>query len=242
MSFENFYSEIYDSVHHDKHYDLEAAQIISFIHRQNLSGARVLDYGCGTGKHAKLLHDLGVDVSGYDPNINMIRVAQSKNHGVPFFNRIDKIPGTFDFVYSLFDVFSYQISDLDVFHFLSDINVKVNSTGWVLLDGWHLPALQIDPPESRTKYFSHNGMNYVRDVKVLGMDLNGVSTLDISIRGFGENLIQHSEIHRLRAFDRMQILSFIENLGGHSVKLHNASNYEHPLEDLDWRFAVSYRV
>jgi SAM-dependent methyltransferase len=242
MSFENFYSEIYDSVHHDKRYDLEAEQIISFIQRRKLSGTRVLDFGCGTGKHAKLLYESGIDVYGYDPNANMIRVAQAKNSGVAFFDRITEIPGNFDFVYSLFDVFSYQTSESDVAQFLSSINSVVKPSGWVLLDGWHLPALAKDPPGSRTKFFSHNGMNYVREVEVLGMDLTGICTLNISIKEVEMDSIQHSEIHRIRAFDRSQIIKFVETAGGQNIHVHNGSNYEDPLKDLDWRFAVSYEL
>ena len=242
MSFENFYSEIYDSIHWDKRYDLEAEQIISFLTEKYAGGAHVLDFGCGTGKHARVLHDSGIDVSGFDPNVNMIRVAQTKNQHIPFYDNIRKIPGTFDFIYSLFDVLSYQVSDLDVAQFLSNINSITKPSGWVLLDGWHLPALESSPPESRSKFFPHNGVNYTRDVKARGIDRHGVTTLDITIKEADSKSIEHFEIHKLRGFNKQQIFKFIENMGGRNIHFHNGYKYSNPLEDLDWRFAVSFQL
>lgn len=242
MSFEIFYSEIYDAVHHDKRYDLEAEQISTFIREKCNAGARVLDFGCGTGKHARLLRESGIDISGYDPNVNMIRVARTKNQNIPFSDEKSYISGNFDFVYSLFDVLSYQISDLDVVSFLANVHSMVKSTGWVLLDGWHLPAMENNPPESRAKLFTYNGVNYIRDVKVIDINPNGVTSLDISIKEVGSETIEHNEIHRLRGFNKNQIIDFINDVGGHNINFHNGYNYAEPLEDLDWRFAVSFQL
>lgn len=242
MSFGNFYSEVYDSIHHDKDYDLEAEQIVSFFKQKCPAGARVLDFGCGTGKHARLLHESGIDVSGYDPNVNMIRVAKSKNVGIPFYDKVDEIPGTFEFVYSLFDVLSYQTSDSALNDFLREANELAKPEGWVLLDGWHLPGLINDPPESRTKLFTHDGVNYVRDVRVTGIDASGVATLEISIKRQDSKTIEHVETHKLRGFEVKEIFEFIESLGGNEIQTHNVYNYASPLKNLDWRFAVSYHL
>lgn len=241
MSFENFYSEIYDSIHQDKPYDLEAEEIISFFHEKFTSEARVLDFGCGTGKHARLLHNAGIDVSGYDPNIYMIRVAKSKHLGIPFYDNIDEISGTFDFVYSIFDVLSYQISDSDLEKFLGTIKTLVKPSGLVLLDGWHLPGLINDPPKSRSKIFTHDGVSFVRDVRVLDIDASGVVTLAISVTDLNSKTILHTEIHKLKGFEINRLLAFIQSFGGNQFQTHNAKKYTYPLNKFDWRFAVSYR-
>lgn len=242
MSFGNFYSEIYDSIHHDKHYDLEAEQIASFLKQKSSLSARVLDFGCGTGKHARLLSDFGLDIFGYDPNVNMIHVARSNNVGIPFYDNLGGVPEKFDFVYSLFDVLSYQISDSAVKNFLGEVNSLVKPEGWVLLDGWHLPGVLNDPPQSRTKFFSYDGNDYIRDVTVLEMNSSGVTSLDIGIRKYGSAIIEHREHHKLRGFYKEQLFEFITLAGGKNIDIYNGYDYSKSLDDSDWRFAISYQL
>lgn len=44
----------------------------------------MLDLGCGTGDLTKVLHDLGVDVTGIDQSENMIEQAKTKYTAIPF--------------------------------------------------------------------------------------------------------------------------------------------------------------
>jgi len=44
------------------------------------SDARILDYGCGTGRISMMLGDQGYQVTGVDPAVEHIKIAQSLNH------------------------------------------------------------------------------------------------------------------------------------------------------------------
>ncbi|MBC7488495.1 MAG: class I SAM-dependent methyltransferase [Cytophagaceae bacterium] len=44
------------------------------------SDAKILDYGCGTGRISMMLGDQGYQVTGVDPAVEHIKIAQSLNH------------------------------------------------------------------------------------------------------------------------------------------------------------------
>ena len=80
-------------------------------------GARVLDVGCGTGNHARLLGLLAPDLQifGLEPSRGMVAKAQGKNSRVCFVQaRAEAMPfarHAFDFIY-MTDVI-HHIADLD---------------------------------------------------------------------------------------------------------------------------------
>jgi len=242
MNFGNFYAEVYNDIHFDKNYFSEAQQIISIIEKTSGIDSKILDFGCGTGKHVRELINNGFDVSGYDLNINMIKVARINAGDINFYDTFESIPGKFDFAYSLFDVLSYQIEDSDIDIFLSNIKSKVKSNGFVLLDGWHTPALIKEPPESRVKTFKNNGIDFLRSVTVLDFNYKSVATLGIEIKKLDSTMKEFSEIHKLRSLRAIEIEEFIINSGGRNIKFYNGTDYSKSLTDFDWRFAVSYQV
>jgi SAM-dependent methyltransferase len=129
------YTEVYNGIHLEKNYFSEVQQIISIIDKTSGNNSKILDFGCGTGKHARELKIKGFNVSGYDLSIHMIKLARINAGDIKFYDRFQSIPGKFDFTYSVFDVLSYQIEDSDIDIFLSNINSTVKSNGFVLLDG-----------------------------------------------------------------------------------------------------------
>lgn len=56
----------------------------------DVAGKRVLDVGCGTGRHTSWLAQQGARVTGVDPSPEMLAIARSKCAGVEF------LAGTFD--------------------------------------------------------------------------------------------------------------------------------------------------
>ena len=74
---------------------------------EHVTGARALDFGCGTGRSTRFLRKLGFDVTGVDVSEEMLRIARSTDPSgdyrlVPDDNFAELDVGTFDLVLSAF--------------------------------------------------------------------------------------------------------------------------------------------
>lgn len=243
MIFTDLYSEIYDQIHENKDYELEASQISNVILEMGLSkNSPVLDFGCGTGKHLSYLDKLGHKVAGYDINSYMLSKAKVRNKRLNFYSEFGEIPKIFKCSYSLFDVLSYQIYDDDLNHFLNQISKVVDNPGWILLDGWHLPGLLNSPPISNSRNFTHNDKSLTREVSVHTIEDFKITNLNIIIKEVGKNKLILEETHRLRAFTSFEIIKLIQKFGGVEITFLDGSNYLKPLTDTSWRFAVYFKL
>ena len=202
----------------------------------------ILDFGCGTGKHIESLTSLGLNVHGYDINPHMLLEARLLNSGTNFYNNYSEIPGIFSFCYSLFDVLSYQIDDQTVDYFFKEIINTIQKPGWILLDGWYLPGLLSDKPTSRTRKVKHFGEIITREVLVSSDNDFRVTNLDIRISSTSNNFQDFQELHSLRAFESDELIEIISNHGGDGIEFFDGSNYEKPLVETSWRFAVLFKV
>jgi len=77
---------------------------------QPKAGATALDLACGKGRHARTLHQLGLQVTGVDLSANSIQAAkQYETTGLHFqtHDMREVFPETFDYVFNLFTSFGY---------------------------------------------------------------------------------------------------------------------------------------
>lgn len=241
--FSNKYVELYDKIHFEKNYEFESLQIANIMNSLNLPrDAEILDFGCGTGKHISYLHKLGFRISGYDINLSMIKKAKVNNPGLEFYRNVSQIPKRFDFVYSLFDVLSYQIEDSSCDEYLNQIKERVKQPGWIFLDGWHLPGLLQSPPTSRSKSFEHLGKQFTRNVYVTSVDNFRINKLEIELSQNEAETEKIYETHSMRAFDEQEIRGLINRLGGSLIGFYDGSDYRIPLNSKSWRFAVLFKI
>ncbi len=105
------------------------------------SGDRVLDLCCGQGRHAVLLADQGIDVTGQDQSAEYLQDARAaaEQHGVdlPLVNgdmRTIPFEGHFDAVINMFTSFGYFESEADDRRVLVEISKALKPGGQVLLD------------------------------------------------------------------------------------------------------------
>ena len=72
----NKYSDYYDLLYHDKDYNSEAKYINNLICRYSKKFKNILEFGSGTGKHARILENMGYRVHGIELSKSMILKAQ----------------------------------------------------------------------------------------------------------------------------------------------------------------------
>ena len=68
-------ADLYDKFYAKKDYKKEVEFICKFISQKD---SNILDAGCGTGNHAKILKDLGYNVYGFDLSADMVSIANTK--------------------------------------------------------------------------------------------------------------------------------------------------------------------
>ncbi|HEY8946189.1 MAG TPA: class I SAM-dependent methyltransferase [Polyangiaceae bacterium] len=158
MSVFGAYSRYYNLLYRDKNYAAEAEYIRGLIERHRPGPLSVLDLGCGTGRHAFHLAEMGYDVTGVDRSKEMLDVARASavtGSGSPRFAQGDvrsvRLGGEFDVVVSLFHVLCYMTSNDDLRQAFTTIREHLKPGGLFLFDAWYGPAVLSDRPAVRIK-------------------------------------------------------------------------------------------
>ena len=112
-----WFASWFDSVHYHKLYgyrsDAEAVRFLDVLlaRLRPFRRARVLDLGCGAGRHAKYLAAKDLRVVGMDLAAGSIRRARMSEHaGLRFLQHDMRIPfgqDAFDYVFNFFTSFGY---------------------------------------------------------------------------------------------------------------------------------------
>ena len=162
MTIFDSYAEYYDLLYREKDYVAESRFVADVLTRHGVAKGHLLDLGCGTGRHALLMAELGYRVDGVDLSEKMLAAAEARRAnahptvaaGVSFktgdARRYDA-GHHYDAVTSLFHVLCYQITDQDMQAALATARRHLAPGAPFLFDVWHGPAVIADPPQRREK-------------------------------------------------------------------------------------------
>lgn len=162
----NQYAPFYDLLNKDKPYEKEVDFILDELEAQGVQPPfKVLELGCGTGKHLSLLAERGCQCIGIDASDQMIRMARERHPGLKFkvqnIQTLD-VDGKFDVVLSLFHVMNYLGSTAALTQVMQKVASLLTEGGVFLFDSWYGPAVQHDQPTSRKRVFANEEMKITR--------------------------------------------------------------------------------
>jgi SAM-dependent methyltransferase len=215
--FRDLYATTYDQVYAAKDYVREAdvvMRIISEFARGRAS--KILDVGCGTGRHAALLAQKNFEVTGIDRSEEMLargrqRVAELDLQSKLTFHRGDarnfELGNSFDVALMMFNVLGYMVTNDDLMATLRTVRRHLNEDGLFIFDIWYGPALVADPPSQTRQTFQAGEASIVRTAsgQLRGHD----QRCDISIslqRVEGERIVQDAEeFHQVRYYFPLEI-------------------------------------
>jgi SAM-dependent methyltransferase len=158
------YSCYYDLLYRDKDYTAEIEYIDKLLHRYGIAGGELLEFGSGTGKHGRLLGELGYLVTGIERSAKMVAQATATE----MFNCKQgdictvRLGRTFDAVLSLFHVVSYQISNEALHAVFARAAEHLKSGGLFVFDIWYSPAVYAQRPEIRVKQMGDTTVEITR--------------------------------------------------------------------------------
>lgn len=206
------YSKYYDLLYKDKDYEAESDYIVSLIKRFHPKTKTILELGCGTGKHAKLLINKGYHLYGIDLSETMLKQAKELGISCELADiRTFKIDEKFDTVLSLFHVASYQTTDEDILNYFNTASSHLNSGGLFIFDLWYKPAVLAQLPEKRVKKLENDEIkieryctpNHIREKSVIEVNYN-IEILDKK----SKEIEKISEKHSMRYFSIEEVENF----------------------------------
>lgn len=224
------YSRYYDLLYRDKNYAGEARFVAELLGRHAPNSRRILELGCGGGKHALLLaQDYGFDLAGIDLSEDMLKVARQRQAELApdlaarlRFSQGDvrdvaaDAAGPFDAVISLFHVLSYQPENSDVAAMLASAARNLAAGGVFIFDCWYGPAVLTDRPAVRIKRMRDDNTEVTRlaEPHMLPNDC----LVDVNYAVFVRDLQSQSvtelrETHRMRYFFRPELALFAQAAG-----------------------------
>ena len=224
VSFGEAYASYYDLIYHDKDYDIECEYLQTLFSKYSNAKVRtILDIGCGTGRHSRLLAKRGYTVTGIDLSKPMLARAESEASNerlerVRFFNmdmRKIALPATFDVAVSMFSVISYLLSLNDLSAMLKGVRRHLALGGLFIFDFWNGIAVLNLRPGQRVKVVRKDDLTIVRTVKPeMHLEDQTIENQYHCLVLKGNRLLQEfNETHRLRFYFPEEIKYLLTEAG-----------------------------
>jgi SAM-dependent methyltransferase len=158
------YGRLYNTIYQNKPYKAEVNYIHRLITKFNCNHKDILEFGSGTGGHAKFFVDKGYTVHGIEKSKTMIGHCK-KIRGFTFDNgdvcKI-KLKKKYDIVLSLFHVLSYQINQININNFFSNARHHLKFNGLFGFDFWYTNAVNSQKPETRLIDFKKKDFKLIK--------------------------------------------------------------------------------
>jgi SAM-dependent methyltransferase len=221
------YARYYDLLYQQKDYAQEAAFVAAALRRYIPACARVLDLGCGTGRHAAHLAEFGFSVTGVDRSAEMLAVANAHradlaSHISAQLNFVEgdargiRLGEQFDAVVALFHVVSYQRTDKDVAELLATAHAHLKPGGVFVFDVWHGPAVLNVGPSVRVARFADARTRVLRVAEPCLFPQENVVEVNYEIitEDIATGAVQTiKEVHPMRYFFAPEVGRFCRDAG-----------------------------
>jgi SAM-dependent methyltransferase len=206
-----YYDHLYSTL---KDYASDAAQVAALLRRAQPACRTILDAGCGTGEHARLLAAQGFEVDGLDLDPNFVRIASQK-HPAGRFVEADmsefRLPRRYDAVLCLFSSIGY-LETLDrVRRAVRCFRDHLTPGGTMIVEPWFAPGA-MDPERVVKNTVEVGG---VRVTRVSRVEIDGrVSRLLFDYDITDVTGTRHAkEVHVLGLFTHEELLAVLEEAG-----------------------------
>jgi SAM-dependent methyltransferase len=256
MSTFDLYAAYYDLLYGDKDYSQEANYINSLILAHGgAAPSSILELGCGTGGHAAYLARSSKLLHGIDLSPQMVEKAQARRGDLPVdlahrltFELGDirsfRTERKFDVAISLFHVFCYQTSNVDLAAAFATARAHLNPGGLLIFDFWYGPGVLSDRPRTVDKVVEDDTIHVKRHTQpTMQVNENCVDvafTVDISLKGTAQTQ-QVVEHHLVRYLFLPEIKQYLDQ---HNFEFCDAYAWltQNRMVDGDWYGCVVARA
>lgn len=209
-------AEYYDRIYSQfKDYEEEANKIRAILQAKYPEATTILDVACGTGKHARILHEkFGYEITGVDLDEKFVRLAQKHLPQGKFYQADMKnfsLGERFDVVMCLFSSIGYVKEPENVIKTLQCFRKHLKEDGVLIVEPW------LTPEKFTAGYFSLTTVDD-EDLKIARMTYSekfehiSRFTFEYLIAD-KEGIRRETENHELALFSVEEMMSFFEESG-----------------------------
>ena len=216
LPFSEQYSDIYDDVYHAKDYVNEAERVNQLILKYiKGSWIRLLDFGCGTGRHDVEFCRLGWNVLGVDRSPAMLQKAQYRfNECGASVKLAQALPdeGQYDALVSLFAVLNYIPTGPDLSNLLKKFRKLVRPGGVAVFEVWNGAAVPFQWAQNNQKeVIQPDGCRLIRKSNT---KLDWIAQrMDIEFQVHGDSGPQFGEVHSMYYQTPQQFTGILKDSG-----------------------------
>ena len=209
------YAYYYNAFYQDKNYKDEAKQVDSLLKKYGHNVDKIINFGCGTGRHDIELAKMGYHCTGIDLSPLMIDIARenAQNRGEDVDFSVSDIrtyspKQKYDAVISLFHVMSYQNKNEDVLEAFRTARKALEEGGVFLFDVWYGPGVLSDKPSVRVKEIDDEKNKLIRVARPVMHDKDNV--VDVCYDVFVMDKVTGvtkmiNEVHYMRYFFKPEL-------------------------------------
>ncbi len=217
------YAYYYNAFYQDKDYKGEVAQIDYLLKKYGNGVNKLINFGCGTGKHDIELGKLGYRCAGIDMSPVMIDIARenvlNEKMNIPFAVadiRSYEPQEQYDAVISLFHVMSYQNDNADILAAFQSARKALNKGGLFLFDVWYGSGVLSDKPAVRVKEIEDEKNKLIRIARPVMYEKRNVVDVCYEVLVI-DKATSHTkvinEVHNMRYFFRPELQFLLEQCG-----------------------------
>lgn len=217
------YAYYYNAFYQDKDYKLEAEQIDIMLKKYGPNINRIINFGCGTGRHDIELAKMGYHCTGIDISPLMIKMARKnvKQEELDIDFSVENIlcyepREKYDAVISLFHVMSYQNKNQDVLDAFKAARKALNKGGLFLFDVWYGPGVLSDKPSVRVKEIEDGKNRLIRIARPIMHNRDNVVDVNYEVLVVNKetcNVQTINETHSMRYFFEPEVRLMLEQTG-----------------------------
>lgn len=238
------YAEYYELFNKGKDYSNEVKFLEKIFQKYGENIKNILDLGCGTGIHVKLLASKGYNITGLDLSKEMIDIAKSKNilnaefivGDMSNFNLNKK----FDVVICMFAVMDYLTENKQIESFFKSVKNHLNSDGLLVLDVWNGLGVMNELPTSREKSSEIEGLKIVRR-SFPDLDIeNHINNVKFEVKVSKNNKLidEYEENHKVRFFFPQELRKYLEDEEFEIVKICPSYELDKKISEKDWNMVL----
>lgn len=217
------YAYYYNAFYQDKDYRMETQQVDILLKRYGNNIKKIINFGCGTGKHDIELSRMGYQCTGIDMSSMMIGIAKQNAENLKehiSFSVADirtyKEKNQYDAVISLFHVMSYQTDNNDILAAFQSARNALNIGGIFIFDVWYGPGVLSDKPAVRIKEVQDDNYRLIRIARpVMDDKRNAVDVCyEVLVTNKKTNETKTiEEVHHMRYFFQPELEFYLKELG-----------------------------